>query len=340
LNGEFPLDRAAEPSWLTVPLSVLYRGGVALDQAWRSSRSWRAAVPVISIGGLTVGGSGKTPFVIALCQLLYDWFPELRRPHAVTVLSRGYGRVSPTLVEVQADSDYRECGDEPLLIKRAQTNVGVLVHGERRVSAQVAVEKLGARLLVLDDGFQHRQLARDADIVVVDGAHPFGNYRLLPAGPLREPVLALGRATLVMGYGAASSELTARCAQRGVPLLSAMIKAQIPPQQLGKRCFAFCGIARPTRFFAGLDAAGVDLVGMATFTDHYRYKQSDLVQIEAKARDLGADVLITTAKDAVRLAGLKPVFSLIVADIGVEISDPGALRTSLGPALSRIVLSG
>ena len=273
------------------PLSALYGAIVrARNNRYQSGalKAHRLQGPVISIGNLSVGGSGKTPFLIALGTLLQQ------RGIEFDVLSRGYGRATTNIALVDPAGSPRDFGDEPLLIAR-KLNVPVVVGADRYAAGQLAEQKFGARLHLLDDGFQHRRLARDFDIVMVDP----GDVRtpLLPVGRLREPLSSLRRADAVVLTNDAPCDglllapyLVWRV-RRGIAIL---------PEVHGP-CFAFCGIARPQSFFEQLGAAGVMLSGTRTFRDHHPYTDSDAGMLLA-LRKRHADVaFVTTEKDAINL---------------------------------------
>jgi tetraacyldisaccharide 4'-kinase len=271
---------------------------------------------VISIGNLSAGGSGKTPLVIALANALQ------RRGFAVDVLSRGYGRSSTTAARVHPTGTPEEFGDEPLLI--AQTGIPVYV-APQRFDAGLLAESDPAlapsdsasplRVHLLDDGFQHRQLHRDVDILLLNNGDL--TDRLLPAGNLREPLRAFNRATvLAIPEDEPEVESYLRTIipfDRGTdlprwsgPLWRLRRTMEIPA--VSGPVAAFCGIARPAQFFAGLESSGVRLAFRRAFRDHHRYTAADLTRLGADARAAGAAALLTTEKDRVRLGALAAAF--------------------------------
>ena len=287
--------------------------------------------PVVSIGNLTVGGTGKTPAVeVAVAALAALG----RRP---AVVSRGYGRKSGG-VHVVADAaairlDAEDAGDEPFLLARRLPGVPVVVGANRYAAACLAIERFGVTAIVLDDGFQHRTLGKDLEIVMARAQNPWGNGRLLPGGPLREPLRALGRADLVVATGAVLPEeapavLAAVAAHApGVPVLTATLvpaecweAARMRAASLaglaGRRLLAFAGIAAPGAFERTLAEAGLVVAELVPFADHHWYAAEDLAGLERRAADLGADGLITTEKDWIRLRRLPlpapPLFVLSV----------------------------
>jgi len=301
------------------------------DRQILTSRSLPCAV--ISIGNLTVGGTGKTPAVEHAVRTLAALGA---RP---AVISRGYGRRS-TGVQVVADGrsvllDPRDAGDEPFLLARRLPGVPVVVGANRYDAARVAVSRFGVSAVILDDGFQHRSLAKDLEIVLVRAENPWGNGRLFPAGPLREPVEALARADLIVVSGAASPDavgpVAAVAAEHapGVPVLAAEHEpvecwegrrmTREPPSALaGRRLLGFAGIAWPDDFRRTLTALGVDLAGFEAYQDHLWYGREDLHRLAARAVAAGAEGLVTTEKDWVRLGGL-PLSPLPLYALGVRL---------------------
>lgn len=307
------------------PLSALYG---AIVKA-RNGLYDRGALPirklqgaVVSIGNLTVGGSGKTPFLITLGGLLKE--------HGVAfdVLSRGYGRATKGVALVDPEGAPRDFGDEPLLIAR-KLQVPVIVGEDRYAAGQFAERKFGPQLHLLDDGFQHRRLARDFDIVLLT---PFdAENSLLPTGRLREPLSSLSRAHAVVLTNDASSQgpLIAR------QLVWKLRRGIIVPREVNGPCFAFCGIARPGNFFEELRAAGITLAATRSFRDHHAYTDSDVRQLLALRAQHGAAAFVTTEKDAVnlesRVATLAP---LHVIPVRLELDDADAALTALLEAIA------
>jgi tetraacyldisaccharide 4'-kinase len=263
---------------------------------------------VVSIGNLSVGGSGKTPFVLLLGDLLRQ------RGIPFDVLSRGYGRQTSGIAVVDPGGVSRDFGDEPLLIAR-KLRVPVIVGEERFAAGRLAEECFPSRLHLLDDGFQHRALARDFDIVLVtaEDAHD----RLLPAGRLREPLSALARADAVVLTSGAPADM--------FPLDGKLVwraHRTIAPCELPSHPVAFCGIAHPQNFFVQLRNAGIDLAAEASFRDHHKYTEKDVRELVAMATRSEADGFVATEKDAVNLGGyfsaLKP---LAVVPVRMELTN-------------------
>jgi tetraacyldisaccharide 4'-kinase len=266
---------------------------VAYARGWVRAR--RLEAPVISVGNLSVGGAGKTPLVIRLAEVL------AARGFAVDVLSRGYGRSSGAVERVVLDGEHAagRFGDEPLLIARAS---GVPVYvGSSRYEAGVIAEGAGGRLHLLDDGFQHRQLARAVDIVVLH-RNDFG-AGLLPSGRLREPLTALRRASVaVLRVEDGDLEAEVRRVAGWLPVWQVSREIVLPTAATGG-AVAFCGIAHPVEFFRALAGAGALLVAEHVFRDHHVYTDEDVGGLIRSVRETGARRLLTTEKDLVRLSG-------------------------------------
>jgi tetraacyldisaccharide 4'-kinase len=265
--------------------------------------------PVISVGNLTLGGTGKTPLVIALAEGLRE------RGFKPTVLSRGYGRTSHGVLVV--DSNWEESGDEPLLIKQRLRDVPVVVGADRYEAGLIAEQRRLGDVFILDDGFQHRRLHRDVDIVTIDPAEWATGEALLPAGRWREPKSAIGRA-----HAACVLEIPGvSVPDLPIPAFNVTAKAEglyrqdgtasLPEELKSRKIVAFAGIAKPERFFATIESMGIHPEECVRFGDHHRYTAREIESLPGEA-------LITTEKDAVRLRGLtgRPHFYVpISADI-------------------------
>jgi len=271
---------------------------LAYGKGW--ARGQRLRGPVVSIGNLSVGGSGKTPLTIRLAQLLRE------RGVAVDVLSRGYGRLSRSVSQVIAGGSAEEFGDEPLLIAQA-AGVPVFV-GASRYKAGALAESTTAEpaLHLVDDGFQHRRLARDVDIVVLH-RDDFSDG-LLPAGRLREGFSSLSRAQIV-AMRDEDRDLEPELRRRGFagPVWWMERRLEVPAVT---RAVAFCAIAREAEFFSGLRLAGIDVLAMRAWRDHHRYTQADIAELVELCRQHEALAFLTTEKDLMRLpADLRPVLA-------------------------------
>jgi tetraacyldisaccharide 4'-kinase len=280
------------------PLTGLYSAVTALrntlfDRGVLSAR--RLEQPVVSVGNLSVGGSGKTPFVIALGELLQA------RGIRFDVLSRGYGRKTRGVLVVEKDGKAADFGDEPLLIAR-RMGVPVIVGESRYDAGRVAEQKFHPQLHILDDGFQHRSLVRDFDIVLM--TEPDFNDRLLPSGRLREPLSSLQRADAIVlpSDSSAQNPAVETFAAQGKPVWRMKREIVTPITRLPP--IVFCGIARPEQFFAQVRAAGINPAAEIQFRDHHAYSENDIERLNAMRDKLGAGGFLTTEKDLVNLEAL------------------------------------
>jgi tetraacyldisaccharide 4'-kinase len=284
-------------------------------------RRKRISQRVISVGNITLGGTGKTPTVMHIARLL------LRHKRQPVVISRGYGRKDEAALVVVSDGkhvcvDTETGGDEPVLIGSKLPGVPVVVGSNRFKAALFAHQTFGNDTVILDDGFQHIRLERDLDIVLLDAADPFGSGKLFPAGILREPLSALKRADLVLLTGAdrvGDVEAVKRAIRRhtGAQIFTSRpVPADIinitsgdvkPLSSLrAASILAFAGIARPASFLSLLRSLGADVKAEFVYPDHYAYKKSDLTRFFLKAADEKLNMIVTTEKDAVRLQRLRP----------------------------------
>jgi tetraacyldisaccharide 4'-kinase len=287
------------------PVSKLYGAGVALRNSFYDRgvlRSHELDVPVVSVGNIRVGGAGKTPFTIKLGGLLKE------RGIAFDVLSRGYKRQTTGVQVVNANGEASDFGDEPLLIaKRLQ--VPVIVAGKRYDAGRLGEARFQSQMHLLDDGFQHRQLARQFDIVLVDEADLADS--LLPSGRLREPVAALQRADVLV---IPADQKRETFSQFGKPLWRVRRELEFVGP-VPRRPVVFCGLAKPERFVADLRERGVDPVCVVMFPDHHRYTRKDTEQLRWAMERNGADGFITTQKDLMNLGGL--VHQLVAISIPI-----------------------
>ena len=316
---------------LLAPLELLYGSLVrARNKRFDRGPVQRLGWPVVSIGNLSVGGAGKTPLVIGLARLLE------REGFHVDVLSRGYGRSGQTVERVDGAGSVQRYGDEPLLIARS-TGVPVYVGASRYAAGLLAEsEHGGPGVHLLDDGFQHRQLGRNLDIVVAHRSDLQG--RLLPAGRLREPLSSLLRAdVIVLRQEDAELESAFRAYARN-DCCFWRVRRRLVLRRPVQRAIAFCGIARPDEFFQALAGAGVEVVERKRFRDHHRYTTADIERLAERGKRLGCDAFVMTAKDEVKLdaamrARLNAVAPLFTAALTVEFEDEeavlGRMRKSL-----------
>jgi tetraacyldisaccharide 4'-kinase len=278
------------------PLSSIFRAGVGMRNRLYDRgklRAHRLQAPVLSVGSISAGGAGKTPFLIMLGGLLQQ------RGITFNVLSRGYGRRTQGVALVDPAGSARQFGDEPLLIAR-QLSVPVIVGEDRYAAGQFAEGKFGLHAHLLDDGFQHRRLARDFDIVLITERDLEDS--LLPVGRLREPLAAVARASAIV--------LMDKVGANQVPLRDGQqvwrVSRGIVAPQTTAACLAFCGIARPQNFFAELDDAGIRLAGTQAFPDHHPYDANDVKLLVNRRQRAGAEAFVTTEKDVANLGSYLP----------------------------------
>lgn len=311
---------------------LLYAAAARLRRRWYDARPERRRAlrrPVISVGNLAVGGSGKTPLVALIARLLAE------AGHRPVVLSRGYGRPHPDDgVTVVSDgrvirADLGRAGDEPLMLARGLPGVPVLVSPDRYLAGVLAESAFDATVHVLDDGFQHFALARQVDLIVVD-AEDVRQPRTLPGGRLREPIDAARHADAVLVSG---GDPAALATELGVAAGFALVREaeaaveETPdgpvPLSAGARVLVVSGIARPERFEAEARAGGYDVAGVMAFRDHHLYDSRDVARIGAEATRHGAAAVLVTEKDLVRLLAWRPwPFRLAVRPMTVRV-EPG-----------------
>lgn len=301
------------------PLSAIY--GTAIKTRNRVYdrgllKAHKLSGAVISVGNISVGGSGKTPFVILLGNLLKE------RGIPFDVLSRGYGRKTREVLAVDPNGSPRDFGDEPILIAK-RLGCPVIVGENRYQAGLFAQSKFGPRLHLLDDGFQHRSLARDFDIVLVSAEDV--HDRLLPGGRLREPISSLGRASAVV----TSAEWDPAVLKLGQPVWRihrSVSVSEAPPNPI-----AFCGVAQPQKFIDQLRTAGVQPVATRFYRDHHTYSEEDARELAALRDKNSAGGFITTEKDAINLGPLmSSLGQASIARVVMELLDPtDALDTIL-----------
>jgi tetraacyldisaccharide 4'-kinase len=276
------------------PLTGLYGAGIALRNRLFDRGilpTMRLEQPVVSVGNLSAGGAGKTPFVIALGQLLKE------RGLHFDVLSRGYGRKTSGVLVVDPSGSASDFGDEPLLIAR-RLAVPVIVGESRYEAGRVAERKFQTQLHLLDDGFQHRSLARDFDIVLM--ASVDFEDRLLPSGRLREPLSSLERADAIVVPKDLAAEHSCQREKPVWRMTREISLSSVPPSPV-----AFCGLARPEQFFAQVRAAGIAPAAEVIFRDHHAYSKGDIQRLLTMRRKIGAGGFLTTEKDVINLGPLR-----------------------------------
>jgi tetraacyldisaccharide 4'-kinase len=320
----------------------------------------RLAATVISVGNITLGGTGKTPLVEYIARYLHA------EAHRVAILTRGYGRDSAGMQVLNApppsaDAEsrasaggpvsapsYREVGDEPLMLARALPDVPIVIHKDRVEAGRWATEALGADVLVLDDGYQHLRLARDLNILLIDASEPFGGFEMVPLGRLREPLYGIKRADAVIvtradrPFDQAQVQAIIRhfCGTN-IPVmyitntinrlrhLESGVVYELH-EFAGWKAAVMCGIGNPHAFAEDILQAGIDIVSESFFRDHRPFTQADLDRASTEARRAAADLLITTEKDAVRLEGLRQgVVPVYVAQMEIQSDDEIRLKSLL-----------
>ena len=308
------------------PVSVVY-GGIVRCRAWLYARGWlkqkRLNATVISVGNLTVGGTGKTPMVIWLAE---RFLAEGKR---VAILSRGYRGSHGTSDEVE-------------LMKHRLQGRALLGVGADRYAEGRKLQSAGVDVFLLDDGFQHLRLARDMDIVMIDATRPLRQETLLPAGRLREPVSAVNRADLVLFTRTDHSPGTVWAMQQlpqfavfpsvikliGFQRIGREREERLMPNQVTGPFYAFCGIGNPEAFFLDLEKWKIPIVGRRTFRDHHRYSTADVAHLRRLATDSGAKAFVTSEKDALNLGAIRfDAIPLYVARIALELPDEEEILT-------------
>jgi len=292
-------------------LSGIYGRVVRARRAWyQPHRQRRLRQPVVSVGNLVMGGSGKTPVVAALTRLLQDLGEK------PVILSRGYGRRSDTSMVVVSEGrgpivDVNDSGDEPQMLARALPGTPIIVSADRHKAGSWAEDHLSASIHVLDDGFQHLKLARDVDMLLVSPADLA--ERVVPAGRLREPVESASAADVVLVPGSDADRARVQSALKVQTAFSVVASSGAlclvhpfgaPCDVKSRRVVAVAAIARPERFFESLSASEFDVADTLSFRDHHWFDEKDVLRIEDMARTAGVGTIVTTEKDAVRLEGL------------------------------------
>jgi tetraacyldisaccharide 4'-kinase len=325
----------------------LYYLGFSVRQYYSIRNRKRLPCRVISIGNITVGGTGKTPATIAVAE------EAQRRRLSPIILTRGYkGTATGPRFVTKGEGpllSFREAGDEPFLMAERLKGVPVVKCGSRYEGGMFALRELGIRasgfgehLFLLDDGFQHRGLFRDTDIVLVDAEDPFGRGKLLPLGRLREPVASLGRADIIVltktgrpdaggrdRYAILQKEIRThndRCAifrAEHAPFSCRLFNGDEKPADWisGQRIFGFCALGSPESFLKSLRSSGADVAGFRSFRDHYSYRSEDIAAIKAAAERSGARWIVTTEKDIIKARKLDLPDNVVVLTIAFSVED-------------------
>lgn len=310
-----------------------------------SLKSISLGVPTISVGNITVGGTGKTPLVAYVAELLAE------KSEKVCIISRGYKRENENERILVSDSkrvlaNVRKAGDEPLELANKLLGKAVVVADANRVAAGLwAKQEFGITAFLLDDAFQHLKVTRDLDILTIDATNPFGNTKPLPKGILREPIENLKRADLfvitrtnlsdnidqikaqIKTYNQNSPIITAHNEIANLTRLEDLSLRAIEKEQETKdKYLAFCALGNPENFFNQLIRENYQIVATKKFNDHHFYTQQDVKKLENKARDLNANAIITTAKDAVKLTNLDFEVPCYIAESKMIFDDEKKLR--------------
>ncbi|EQB64064.1 MAG: Tetraacyldisaccharide 4'-kinase [candidate division Zixibacteria bacterium RBG-1] len=289
---------------------------------------------VISIGNITVGGTGKTPWTIFLADKIS------KSGKKVAILTRGYGRKSSGQLILdeknKTQKNWWEVGDEPFLMASKLNGIPIVVNSDRAEAGRWVLQNRQAQVLILDDGFQNKSLKKDLEIVIIDATNPFGNFKLLPAGILREPTKNLKRADLLI-LNKVDQDASK---QKLLNYLTSISKAPIIKSQYGKNHFvnvyseeimpieqlneksglAFCGIANPYSFISSLNQSQIQIAATKFFPDHYVYKEKDMLNLVEEGLNQKVDFLVTTEKDKVRLPKIDSNLPIYALGIQVEIT--------------------
>lgn len=344
------MNRAANIA--LAPLSLAYAAAVKIRSALFRRRILEiksVGVPVISVGNITTGGTGKTPLVEWIASHLAS------RGQRVCVLTRGYRRSNPAERVVVSDgeqiaADTEQSGDEAMMLARSLAGkAAVVCDADRVAGANWAVENLGPDVLILDDGFQHMRIRRDFDIVAVDATNPWGNGLLLPAGILREPITSLSRADCIVVTRARETipaslqdrirqatnapTFRATTVMRRIRALESTHNGTVEETLRNQPLAAFCGIGNPKAFFQQLRDERFELRHTQAFRDHHKYSQAEIDRLCREAADAGARALITTAKDAVKLESMRFALPCYVVEIDVQIERPDEVFALIDDAI-------
>ena len=274
---------------LLEPLAQLYKCLSFLERSLRSKT--KIDVPVLCIGNLVSGGAGKTPIALSIGQ-------KLNAKHNISFLTRGYGGIEAGPIEVNPDehSSY-EVGDEALIL----SEVGPTWVSRNRIAGAIAAKNAGFEIVIMDDGFQHTSLVKTLSFVIIDGPYGFGNGRLIPAGPLREPIYSgLKRADIIVLVGEVNPSIIELLPNNKPLLRASLVPAEMGTQLSNDNVIGFAGIGRPTKFLETLEKMGLNIIDFVAFPDHYRFRESEIRELYEKATEVDA-ILVTTFKDMKRV---------------------------------------
>jgi tetraacyldisaccharide 4'-kinase len=304
ISGKYEGAYAAFVRLAFCPLSFVYRCAIQTRNKFYDAgilKTHKVSAPVISVGNITAGGTGKTPLVAWLAKYISS------KNKKCAILTRGYKAA-------------RDCVDEPALLARSAEKTPVIINPDRFGAAKKAI-KNGAEVLILDDAFQHRRLSRELDIITIDATCPFGGGKVLPAGLLREPIQSLERADAVIITRADQVDKTsveeikkrilsinpslpiATAAHKPVSIINSNNETQPPTCIKGKKVLTFCGIGNPDAFRKTVESLGAEIIDSLVFDDHYHYTQDDIARISDEAKALNAELVLTTEKDFSKING-------------------------------------
>ncbi len=310
------------------------------------SRIHHVEAAVISIGNITAGGTGKTPLVAWLCNEITR---DKKRNSKIAILTRGYKTTQNPKLKTQ------NYVDEPALLAENCPNVNVVINPKRVIGASEAIGKYNSNVLIMDDGFQHRRLARNLDIIAIDATCPFGYGKIIPAGLLREPISSLKRAdaAVITRCDQVSEEQlkeiedklrnikpelpTARSIHKAVHIKTIDNKQIDLERFKNKKVFAFCGIGNPDSFIKSLNSIGYNVAGSKIYDDHYNYTNTCLADLTKQSQSLGAEIMLTTQKDFTKIRLLESARNLPLAYLAIEIqflSGRDRLRSLIDEALA------
>ena len=322
-------EKAGWQAWALAPFSFVY--GKVAGRTMKTARRASVPVPVICIGNFTVGGAGKTPTAIAIARA------ALAKGLKPGFLSRGYGGTLDVTTLVDANHHRSvDVGDEPLLLARE----AITVISRRRVEGARRLVAEGVDLIIMDDGFQSARLTLDYALVVIDTQRGIGNGHLVPGGPVRAPLVEQMRqltAILKVGSGQAAEAIVRTAARAGKPIFVSSIKPRPQPDFADKRVLAYAGIADPTKFYRTVEELGGQIIARRSFPDHHNFSDEEIRDLTDEANRLDL-MLVTTAKDAVRLKGhhgraSELLSSTLVIDIDMVFDDANAVGAIIDTAI-------
>jgi len=327
--------------YIFFPLALFYWGIVFWRNLFYNLNFFviqKISCKVISIGNISVGGTGKTPTVIYLASLL------VKLGIKVSILSRGYGRDTKGLLLVSSGegtlvNNWKHCGDESYMMAKKLNNVPILVDENRRRGSLYLVKKFKPEIIIMDDGFQHRALGRDLDIVLINGGDRVNDHRLLPYGILREPWNNIKRADVIVVTKKKPDPLLQRkLKETSLPIFETRVTPIIrysSPTSTKKvmgndNVYLASGLGNPEFFRTTVEHMGFNVCGVKNFPDHYFYKKKDLLSIEKKAKDKGASHILTTEKDWLKIKELGPTFPFGIVDMKIRILNEETLLQMIG----------